>query len=93
MQEIYEIISQELMTKFGDKSKVDSMLEKLGELVIMDVLMEVMEKANKDQQEILKVPLQEGETGKFLEEAKALGLPVEKIYEKVCKKVVAEIFV
>lgn len=93
MQEIYNIIKEELTKKFGDETKANSFLEKIGKVVVMDILMNIMDVANKDQQNALEPILQEGETGKFLEKAKVLGLPVEKIYEKIVKKVIEEVFI
>ena len=95
MEELYKILRTQLIDKFGSEERADSVLERVGELVIVDLVDAVMVYVDENKLNIgkeLQVKLEEGDMSRFLELAKVGGVPVEEVFDKVSKKVIQEVF-
>jgi hypothetical protein len=92
MQEIYNILQEELQKKFGTREKVDELLQKLGEIVLMDLVSDIMENADEKTREKLLPYLNTGEMTDFLNAAKESGVNIEKYYEGASKRAIEEVF-
>jgi hypothetical protein len=92
MQEIYKILQEELQKKFGTAENVDQVLEKLGEAVLTESAVKILESVEEVNRAELVEHLNNGDMDKFLQLAIDMKVDVESIYEEASKSIVAEAF-